>query len=88
MLRKSFSRVAGLSGGSISRGGGATGSGQRTGSGVAQPPSKLAPATIGSVQFRIEVTLYPLSALNLAPECFVRPTQSLGMGLCILGPSL
>jgi hypothetical protein len=74
MLRKSFSRVAGLSGGSISRAGGGTASftrGHGTGPGVAQPPSKLAPATIGSAQFRIEVTLYPLSALNLAPVCLM-----------------
>lgn len=73
MVCKSRSRVAGLSGGTISRAGGGTASftgGQGTGL-CAQPPSKLAPATISCVQSSFKVTLYPLSALNLAPVCLM-----------------
>jgi len=54
------SRVAGLSGGTIRRAGG-TGLGQPCGGeGVAQPPSKVAPAAIGSIQFPLQPTLHLL----------------------------
>ncbi len=59
--RSKASRVAGLSGGTIRRGGIGTGLGHAGGGkGVAQPASKVATAAIGSVQFLGESTLYLL----------------------------
>jgi hypothetical protein len=81
------SLVAGLSGGTISRDGGGTGStigGHGTGL-CAQPPSQsIAPAS-SSVELRVEFTFYPLAPSHVGLICGLSVTQGARGGLFALG---
>ena len=76
-----FSRVAGLSGGTINRGGGVVrGTGQGAGL-CAQPPSQISAAAISGVKFRVKFTFHLVAPRDVGHVCSIGRTQGFTGGI-------